>query len=209
MRLVRRLRQPNTEKSIETRFGSAYAPFLGRIRLPGESTEAAETLFLFCSELPQSLFKYCPGWKAHGTRVGVEVYEVLPVPPSPVLDLPNTLANHSIGGRISGPVALVRWKQLMVHGALRQPRSLVGPLDEIPQGLLPRVDTGIADDPEESYYSPHPSVELVLVCPDLQPAPFLEELAERFLVVAQLLPSFQLVHDFLELDFSVKRDSLG
>src|SRR2546427_12221514 len=151
--------------------------------MPRESSRiAVETPFSFCRELSQSLFEYCPGWKAHGARVGVEVYEVLPVPLSPVLDLPNALTNDSVGGSVSGSVTLVGWKQLMIDGALRQPRSLVCPFDEIPQGLLPGIDASIADDPEEPYYSPHPSVELVLFRPDLQSALFLEELEERFLV---------------------------
>ena len=64
----------------------------------------------------------------------------------------------------------------MIDRTLRQPRPLMCPFDEIPQGLFPGVDACIADDPKESYYSPHPSVELVLLCPEIKPATFLEEL---------------------------------
>src|SRR5207249_11228929 len=102
---------------------------------------------LFCCEFLQPLFEDRSCREAHGTGVGVEVEEVLSVPFRPVLDLPYTLPNNRVGGRVSWSVALVGRKQLMIHRALRQAGLLVCPFDEISEGLFSRVDSRVADDP--------------------------------------------------------------
>ena len=59
--------------------------------------DPVSSLFLLSRELSQPLFEYRPRRKSHRTGVGVEVDKVLPVPLSPVLNLPNALANDRVG----------------------------------------------------------------------------------------------------------------
>src|SRR5437867_4339310 len=133
--------------SIRLLVARLFRQIAGRFSSP----ETLETLgwfsVLFRCEFLYALFEDRSCREAHGTGVGVEVEEVLSVPFRPVLDLPYTLANTRIGGRVSWSIALVGGKQLMIHRALRQAGLLVCPLDEISEGLFSRVDPCIADDP--------------------------------------------------------------
>src|SRR5207245_5201555 len=89
-----------------------------------------EQFILFCGERAESILEDRPCWKAHAARVSVEIQQFLSVPYSSILDLSDALADYSVCGRVSWPVPLVRWEQLVVDHPLCQARLITRPLDE-------------------------------------------------------------------------------
>src|SRR5207245_9272043 len=137
-------------------------------------------------------------------RLPVLIHHRLPLPAILTLDLTSTLAYDGICGRVSGPVPLVRWEQLVVDHALCQARVLTRPVDEIRKTLFARVDPRITDDAQDPYDTPHPSVELVLLCNSIKPTMLLVEADQTLLVRVQRLPRLQLLHHVLKLNLSLK-----
>src|SRR2546422_11630027 len=118
---------------------------------------------LFCGEGSEALLEYRPCWKAHAARVRVEIQQLLPVPHGSILYLSYALAYYGVCGRVSWPVPLVRWEQLVVDHALLQARLLTRPLDKLHKTLFAGVIPHITDDPQEPHNPPQPGIEVVLV----------------------------------------------
>src|SRR2546427_6016080 len=84
----------------------------------------------------------------------------------------------------------------------------MGPLDEVDQILLARIDPGVPDDPQESDDSPERREELVFSCDPADAAPALEGRREGILVRAGELACRDFLQHGQELELPLEGDSL-
>src|SRR5438128_2040509 len=103
----------------------------------------------------------------------------------------------------------MRREELVVDRRPLQARRAVRPFDEVDQVLLPRIDAGVPDDPQEPDDSPERREELVFARnpPDAPPA--LEGGRKDILVRSGELARRDLLEDREELEFPLERDPFG
>src|SRR3989442_6903073 len=142
-------------------------------------------------------------------RVGVEVPEALAVFQRVLLQLPDALADDRVRRRIARSDDLVGREQLVVDRRPLQPRRAVSPLDEVDDVLLPRIDAGVPDDPQEPDDPPERREELVLARDPTDASPALEGGRKGILVRSGELAGRNLLEDREEFEFPLERDPLG
>src|SRR5208283_1710043 len=100
-------------------------------------------------------------------------------------------------------------EEVVVHVPARDPGVLEGPVKELEETLLVRVDPHVPDDPEEAYQPVLPRLELDLHVQEVKAPEPLEERDITFLGLRERLLALQRQRGLEELPLPVERQAFG
>ena len=126
-----------------------------------------------------------------------------------LLQLSDPFADDRVRRGVARSDNLMRREQLVVDRRSLQPRRAVRPFDEVDQVLLPRIDAGVPDDPQEPDDPPERREELVFARDPPDASPALEGRRKGILVRSGELTGRNLLEDREELEFPLERDPFG